>query len=73
MQNKTQNEMKMSFILHSARYTRTTGPNKICSRNTENFINNTYNWNQYFNFSEAHTVSSLMMVNVNRNMLEQPL
>ena len=30
-------------------------------------------WNQYCNFGEAQTVSSLMMVYVNRNMLEQVL
>jgi len=30
-------------------------------------------WNQYCNFGEAQAVSSLMMVYVNRNMLEKLL
>ena len=43
----------------------------ICSHSTENFIKHMYNWNQYCNFGEAQTVSTLMMVYVNRNMLGQ--
>ena len=41
----------------------------ICSHSTDNFINHTYDWNQYCNFGEAQTMSSLMMVYLNRNML----
>jgi len=51
----------------------TTGLNKTCSHSTENLMNNMYNLNQYYNFGEAQTMSSLVMVYVNSNMLEQVL
>jgi len=62
-------------LMHTqnARYIRITGLNKTCSHGTENLMNDMYDWNQYCNFGEAQTVSSLMMVYVNRNMLEQVL
>ena len=54
-----------SIILHCARYTHTTGRNKVCSHSTENFITDTYTMKSNRDFGEAQTVSSLIMVYVN--------
>jgi len=59
--------------LHSARSTRITGRNKYAVTISITSYSDICNWSQSCNFSEAQAESSLMMVYVNRNMLEQLL
>ena len=62
-----------SFTVHSARSTPITGRNKYAATIPITSHNDICNWSQSCNFGEAQAESSLMMVYVNWNMLEQLL